>query len=114
MIQQVKSVFTIDKSTAIPQTTKHIDEPIPKLTIREKGVEKLLQDINPSKASGPDGIPNRILKECASQITPSLTVISQKSIDTGTLPEDWLNANIACVYKKEEINMPRKTIGQYH
>jgi hypothetical protein len=37
--------------------------------------------------------------ECASQITPSLTVIFQKSIDTGTLPEDWLNANIACVYK---------------
>jgi hypothetical protein len=60
----------------------------------------LLQDINPSKASGPDGIPNRILKECASQIAPSLTVIFQKSIDTGTLPEDWLNANISCVYKK--------------
>jgi hypothetical protein len=39
---------------------------------------------------GPDEIPNRILKECASQITPSLTVIFQKSIDTGTLPEDWL------------------------
>jgi hypothetical protein len=68
LTQQFKSVFTIDKSTAISQTTKHIDEPIPKLTIRENGVEKLLQDINPSKASGPDGIPNRILKECASQI----------------------------------------------
>jgi hypothetical protein len=52
----------------------HIDEPIPKFIIRENGVEKLLQDINPSKASGPDGIPNRILKECASQIAPSLTV----------------------------------------
>ena len=74
LIQQFKSIFTIDKSTAIPQTTKHIDEPIPKLTIRENGVEKLLQDINPSKASGPDGIPNCILKECASQIAPSLTV----------------------------------------
>ena len=99
-IQQFKSIFTIDKSTAIPQTTKHIDEPIPKLTIRENGVEQLPQDTNPSKASGPDGIPNCILKECASQIAPSLTVIFQKSIDTGTLPEYWLNANISCVYKK--------------
>jgi hypothetical protein len=43
---------------------------------RENGVDKLLQDINPSKASGPDEIPNRILKECASQIAPSLTVSS--------------------------------------
>jgi hypothetical protein len=55
LIQQFKSFFTIDKSTAIPQTTKHIDKTIPKFTIRENGVEKLLQDINPSKASGPDG-----------------------------------------------------------
>ena len=29
LIQQFKSVFTIDKSTAVPQTTKHIDEPLP-------------------------------------------------------------------------------------
>ena len=104
LIQQFKSIFTIDKSTAIPQTTKHIDEPIPKLTIRENGVEKLPQDINPSKASGPDGIPNYILKECASQIAPSLTVIFQKSIDTGTLPEDWLSASISCVYKKRDTH----------
>jgi hypothetical protein len=76
------------------QTTKHIDESTPRLTIRENGAEILLQDIHLSKASGPDGITNRILKECASQITPSLAVIFQKSIDTGTLPEDWLNANI--------------------
>ena len=60
----------------------------------------MLQDINQSKASGSDGIPNRILKECARQIAPSLTVIFQTSIDTGTLPEDWINANISCVYKK--------------
>ena len=84
----------------MPQTAKYIDQPIPKFTIRENGAEKLLQDINPSKASGPDGIPNRILKECARQIAPNLTVIFQTSIDTGTLPEDWINANISCVYKK--------------
>jgi hypothetical protein len=100
LIQKLISIFTIDKSTAIPQTTKHIDESIPKLTIRENGVEKLPQDINPSRASGPDGIPNRILKACVIQIAPILTVIFQTSIDTGTLPEDWLNANISCAYKK--------------
>jgi hypothetical protein len=29
-----------------------------------------------------------------------LTVIFQKSIYTGRLPEDWLSASISCVYKK--------------
>jgi hypothetical protein len=55
--------------------------------------EKLLKNINPSKASGPDNIPNRILKECAKQLAPGLKIIYQKSIDTAILPRDWLNAN---------------------
>ena len=65
LIQQFRSVFTIDKSTSIPKTTKYILETIPNLLITTKGLEKLLKDVNPSKASGPDGIPNKILKECA-------------------------------------------------
>ena len=77
LIQQFKSVFTIDKNTTIPDTTKHIEETIPNLIITEKGLEKLLKDVNPSKAARLDGFPNRILKECASQITPGLTAIFQ-------------------------------------
>lgn len=100
LIQQFRSVFTIDKSTSIPKTTKYTKESIQQLIITTKGLEKLLKDVNPSKASGPDGIPNRILKECASEIAPGLTAIFQTSIDTGLLPEDWLNANISCVFKK--------------
>ena len=63
-------------------------------------MEKLLRNINPSKASGPDNIPNRILKQCAKQLAPSLAIIFQSSIDTGVLPKDWLNANISSIYKK--------------
>jgi hypothetical protein len=35
------------------------------LKIGEQGVFKLLKDINPSKAMGPDQIPNIVLKTCA-------------------------------------------------
>jgi hypothetical protein len=38
-------------------------------------VSKLLANINPSKASGPDNIPNRILKECAIHLAPILKTI---------------------------------------
>ena len=34
------------------------------------------------------------------QIAPGLTKLFQKSLDTEELPEDWLNANISCVFKK--------------
>jgi hypothetical protein len=45
--------------------------------------------VNPSKSSGPDNIPNRILKECAVQLAPILQKIFKVSIDTGDLPKDW-------------------------
>ena len=53
-----------------------------------KGLEKLLSKVNPSKSSGPDNIPNRIIKECAVQLAPILQKIFQVSIDTGDLPKD--------------------------
>ena len=39
-------------------------------------------------------------KECSNQLAPGLASIYQKSINTGSLPSDWLNANISCVFKK--------------
>ena len=90
------------------------------MVIPLEGIEKLLKNINPSKASGPDNIrvitklpnseqsykekvkthKNRILKECAKQLAPGLTSIYQKSIDTGTPPRDWLNVNVSCIFEK--------------
>jgi hypothetical protein len=65
-------------------------------------VEKLLLNLKPNKAAGPDDIPPRILKDTAEIIAPILTVIFQKSIDSGILPTDWKNANITPIYKKGE------------
>ena len=68
--------------------------------ISESGIAKLLRDVDPSKASGPDNIPNRVLKECADSLAPALTLIFQRSVDTGTLPNVWLKANVSSVFKK--------------
>ena len=70
------------------------------VTIDIGGVTKLLQRINPSKATGPDLIPMRVLKEVASAIAPYLCFIFQQSIDTESVPADWKHAKIIAVYKK--------------
>ena len=100
LIRQIKSVFTREQNIALPKTTKHVKDTIPTIIIRPEGVEKLIKQLNPPKASGPDGIPNIILKECSKQLAPGLASIYQRSINTGSLLNDWLNANIACVFKK--------------
>jgi hypothetical protein len=52
------------------------------IIIDQKGLEKLLTNINPAKASGPDNIPNRILKECAIHLAPILKTMLQCSLYT--------------------------------
>ena len=99
LIRQFQSVFTKDTSVNMPNTTKQVRNSTPTLTIREKGVADLLKKVNPSKASGPDNIPNKILIKCAEELAPIFTTMFQHSIDTGELPQNWLNANSSCIYK---------------
>ena len=75
---------------------------IQQLSIEVNGVYNLLVNINPHKATGPDGIPSRLLKETAYQMAPLLTFIFQSSLDQGKPPCDWKLANITPLYKKEE------------
>ena len=47
---------------------------------------KLLQEINSSKASGPDQVPCRILRELSVELAPVLRAIFTQSLETGMLP----------------------------
>ena len=106
LIDQFQSVFTKDDGSSVPSFPTRVKDHIPSLTINKNGVTKLLKNIKVSKAAGPDGLPNRVLQECASEISPALTAIFQKSVDSGELPRDWRNANIAPVFKKGDKHLP--------
>ena len=69
---QFKSVFTKTMSTTLEKST--IDRGF-NIKTGEQGVFKLLTDINPSKAMGPDQIPNIVLKTCAKTLAPGMTKI---------------------------------------
>jgi len=59
---EFKSVFKNSTSTTLENSTIDRGFSITTLKIGEQGVLKLLKDINPSKAMGPDQIPNIVLK----------------------------------------------------
>jgi hypothetical protein len=98
---QFESVFTKgDNTTNIPALEGDQYPDIPRLSIDVHGMHKLLTQLKVSKASGPDGLPNRVLKELANQLAPVLTILFQQSIETNILPEDWRNANVTPIFKK--------------
>jgi hypothetical protein len=98
---QFKSVFTKDPplDSGIQPSGQQFPEISP-LEITVKGVQKLLQNINPKKASGPDEVPARILHNLSDELAPALTAIFQQSINTGELPPHWKQAWITPVFKK--------------
>ena len=72
------------------------------VTVDPNGVLKLLNTLKIQKASGPDGLSARGLKECSSEIVPILALIYNETLAQGTVPDDWRQANVAPIFKKGE------------
>ena len=72
------------------------------ITVTQEGVEKLLRQITPTKAAGPDGVSPRYLREVACEIAPVMTKLFQISLDTGKIPVDWKHAHVSPIFKKGE------------
>ena len=70
------------------------------LNISIKGVHKLLSNLKPFKATGPDGIPPFILKELAYELAPPFALLFEASLLQGILPSDWTSAFITPIFKK--------------
>ena len=96
--QQFSSVFSREDNTT-PPLQGHPNISMPDILINENGVRKLLKDINPFKAAGPDGVQSRFLKEAADEIVPGLTLLFKASIHQSEVPNDWRHANISPLYK---------------
>ena len=97
---QFKSVFSDPLGNADNSGVTNNYERMPSITVSQRGVLKLLQNINPHKATGPDNIPGKILKELAVYLAPVYTILFQASLDQGSVPEDWKTAHITPIFKK--------------
>ena len=92
------SVFTSENLPV--QHPNRTDPVLTELKVTELEVETLLNSLDTNKATGSDEIPARLLKETASIITPSICKLFNKSLQQGTVPQDWKLANVVPVYKK--------------
>ncbi|CAB4033903.1 Hypothetical predicted protein [Paramuricea clavata] len=90
------------KSKGLPTTCLVLNARQSDLQLTIEEVARTLLALDTTKATGPDGIPSRLLKETAWQIAPSLTQIFNKSLSCGEIPDEWKLANIVPVHKKGE------------
>ena len=64
----------------------------------------LLSNLSTDKATGPDEISAKLLKECSNEIAPSMTALFNKSLSLGKVPQEWKEANVVPIPKKGNIH----------
>ena len=79
---------------------------MPEININLNGILKLLSNLQPHKAAGPDEIRPIVLRELRTEIAPIIQLIFEKSLATGKLPSDWTRANVSPIFKKGEKSDP--------
>lgn len=105
LVDQFTSVFTQEDLDNLPELPQAFPD-MPHITFGEHGVEKLLSNINPSKAGGPDQVPARFLKETAKAVSPMYTHLFRQSYEQGHLPDTWTKAVVCPIYKKGSRSLP--------
>ena len=81
-------------------------EEIGNITVDEIGIHSLLKNLKINKATGPDDLPARLLKELSNELSPILVVLFQASLNQGKVPQDWKLANVSPLFKKGDKSDP--------
>ena len=72
----------------------------------EKEIKTVITKLPPKKSSGYDDISHVILKEIGDAISAPLTVIFNKSLETGVFPSDMKIADISPLFKNGSQYLP--------
>ena len=99
---QFASAFTEEDTSTLPSLGPSPFSEVPAFEIGIEGVKGL----KPHKASGPDNIPTRFLKEAANELAPALGLIFSASLIQGYVPDDWKTADVTPIFKKGDRSTP--------
>ena len=71
---------------------------MPDVEVDTAGIARLLSNIDPFKAMGPDGLPPKLLRKLSAELAPCLTLLFKASLQQGSLSEDGKTALITPLY----------------
>jgi hypothetical protein len=99
-------------STTLPSTTQ-CERTTSELNLSPEDVFVCLRTLDVNKATGPDGILPRLLKETAHQIAPSLSTLFNRSLDSGYIYQKNGNWLTSYQFSRKVTNPSLRTVVPY-
>ena len=103
------SVFTEEALCNLPNPRLLFQGSEPSVNISKEDICRRLENLNPEKSPGVDMIYPIVLKKLASVVCFPLSIVFQRSLETGIVPEDWKLANVTAIHKKG----PKDIVSNY-
>ena len=101
------SVYTAEDTSQIPTIPpRQVHTPMENIIVTKDKVLSKLNNLNITKAQGPDGIHPCMLYELRNELAEPLTILFNKSLEERTVPKDWKEAQITPIFKKGNRNAP--------
>ena len=94
-------------STLVPQESTVQTLPCPEiLYCSVQAAERHLQQLREDSATGPDLLPSRVLKYCASQLALAVAMLATKILHWGHWPDAWLEHWLVPFLKRGSASLP--------
>ena len=101
------SVFTAEPPAPLPTPREQrYEQPLENTNINTEDIREILGKLKINKSRGPDDIHPQVMKEAAAAIAVPLTILYRKSIESGSLPKQWKQANVTALHKKGNKQLP--------
>ena len=99
--KQFCSVFTQELDGELPEFQSRTNNLINDLHITNEMVFKQITKLDVNKSFGPDEIHPKMLIELVEYVAEPLSIIMNKTLEEGTLPDDWKLAHVTPIYKNK-------------
>ena len=95
-----------DENAVLPNITPYVvASRLTDIVLNPSEVKSVLKTLATGKASGPNGLNNRVLKELADEISDPLCSLFNYSLSLGSYPTQWKDANISPIPKKGDLSL---------
>ena len=83
-----------------PELNKTTSTSMSNFVFKPKTIRQILKNLKIEKATGPDQIPNRVLKTCHAELASPLCRLFKMCFHYAVFPSQWKNASVVPLHKR--------------